>query len=63
MYTFKLLPYFYSFILPNDLQVHLIIASVFSCAVLSPVWLFVTPRTVAFQAPLSIGIPQARLLE
>ena len=30
---------------------------------LSCVWLFVTPWTVAGQAPLSMGIPQARILE
>ena len=29
----------------------------------SRVWLFVTPRTVACQAPLSLGILQARILE
>ena len=29
----------------------------------SHVWLFVTPRTVAHQAPLSMGILQARILE
>ena len=33
------------------------------CAVLRPVWLFVTPWTVARQAPLSMGILQARILE
>ena len=34
------------------------------CAeLLSHVWLFVTPWTVACQAPLSMGIFQARLLE
>ena len=31
--------------------------------VLSPVWLFVTPWTVALQAPLFMGILQARILE
>ena len=30
---------------------------------LSHVWLFATPRTVALQAPLSMGILQARVLE
>ena len=30
---------------------------------LSPVWLFVPPWTVAHQAPLSMGILQARILE
>ena len=30
---------------------------------LSRVWLFVTPWTVAYQAPLSVGILQARILE
>ena len=35
-----------------------------SCAhLLSHVWLFVTPWTVARQAPLSMGILQARILE
>ena len=33
------------------------------CAVLSQVWLFVTSRTVACQASLSMGILQARILE
>ena len=33
------------------------------CLVLSCVWLFVTPWTVACQAPLSMGILQARILE
>ena len=33
------------------------------CAVLSRVCLFVTPWTVACQAPLSMGILQARILE
>ena len=33
------------------------------CAVLSQVQLFVTPWTVAHQAPLSMGILQARILE
>ena len=30
---------------------------------LSCVWPFVTPWTVAYQAPLSMGFPQARILE
>ena len=30
---------------------------------LSRVWLFVTPRTVAHQVPLSMGLLQARILE
>ena len=30
---------------------------------LSPVWLFSTPWTVAYQAPLSMGFSQARILE
>ena len=30
---------------------------------LNLVWLFVTPWTVALQAPLSMGILQARILE
>ena len=33
------------------------------CYVLSCVWLFVTPWTVARQAPLSVGILEARILE
>ena len=33
------------------------------CLLLSCVWLFVTPWTVAHQAPLSMGILQARILE
>ena len=33
------------------------------CAVLSHVQLFATPWTVAHQAPLSMGILQARILE
>ena len=33
------------------------------CAVLSYVQLFGTPQTVAHQAPLSMGILQARILE
>ena len=33
------------------------------CAVLSCVWLFVTPWTVACQALLSLGILQVRILE
>ena len=33
------------------------------CAVLSRVWLFVTPRTVARQDPLSMGTLQARVLK
>ena len=33
------------------------------CAVLSCIWLFATPWTVAHQAPLSMGILQARILE
>ena len=33
------------------------------CAVLSCVWLFETPWTVAHQAPLPMGILQARILE
>ena len=33
------------------------------CLVISHVQLFATPCTVAFQAPLSIGILQARILE
>ena len=33
------------------------------CAVLSRVQLFATPWTVAHQAPLSMGILQARILE
>ena len=33
------------------------------CAVLGHVWLFVTPCTVARQAPLSMGMLQARILE
>ena len=33
------------------------------CAVLSRVWLFVAPWTVALQAPLSMGTLQARILE
>ena len=36
---------------------------VLCCAVPSLVWLFVTPGTVAHQAPLSMGILQARILE
>ena len=39
-------------------------ASPLVCAAsLSSVWLFVTPWTVAHQAPLSMGILQARILE
>ena len=34
-----------------------------SILVFSLVWLFVTPWTIAHQAPLSMGIPQARILE
>ena len=38
--------------------------STFCCAqLLSPVWLFPTPWTVAYQAPLFMGIFQARMLE
>ena len=38
--------------------------TLFVCAqLLSHVWLFVTPRTLAHQAPLSMGILQARILE
>ena len=33
------------------------------CAVLSHVWLLVSPWTVAHQAPLSMGIHQAKILE
>ena len=33
------------------------------CLVAQCVWLFVTPWTVVHQAPLSIGFPQARVLE
>ena len=33
------------------------------CCMLSRVWLFATPWTVAHQAPLSMGILQARILE
>ena len=33
------------------------------CYLLSPVQLFVTPQTVAHQAPLSMGFLQARILE
>jgi len=36
---------------------------VLSCSVVSRVWLFATPWTVACQAPLSMGILQARILE
>ena len=35
----------------------------YMCAVLDCVWLFVIPQTVAGQAPLSMGILQARKLE
>ena len=34
-----------------------------SVCLLSHIWLFVTPWTVACQAPLSVGILQARILE
>ena len=40
--------------------------SALDCAVLrllTPVWLFVTPWTIAYQAPLSMGILQAWILE
>ena len=37
------------------------VCCVFSRSVVS--WLFVTPWTVACQAPLSMGIPQARIME
>ena len=37
--------------------------SVESVSLLSRVWLFVAPRTLAGQAPLSTGILQARILE
>ena len=37
--------------------------SFYLCELLSHVWLFVTPWTVAHQAPLSMGILQARILE
>ena len=33
------------------------------CAVHSCIWLFATPWTIACQAPLSLGILQARILE
>ena len=36
---------------------------VLSCSLVSCVWLFATPWTVAWQAPLSMGILQARTLE
>ena len=34
-----------------------------SCAGLGRVWLFMTPYTATYQAPLSLGILQARILE
>ena len=33
------------------------------CAMLSPIWLFATPWTIDRQAPLSVEILQARILE
>ena len=47
--------------LPSYSQSHYCITCV--CYLLSPVWLFVTPQTLARQAPLSMGIIQARILE
>ena len=42
----------------SESTMHVCVLSHFSC-----VWLFVTPWTVAHQAPLSMGVLQARILE
>ena len=56
---------FVSYLLcPNSFSLIVLIAML-CCAVLSHchVWLFATPWTIARQAPLSVGILQARILE